>query len=236
MRMVFARGRAARIALAIAGAIVAVLGLAQLLLPGIAAQRMRDQLARYGDVHSATVRAFPAIELLWGHAQAATLSAGSLSMSLGQAAKLLAQARGVEKLDLRAQTMRVGQFALHDAITGKRGAELYVEGSVSEADLRAAVPGSAEVQPLGSVSGGVEVRVSGTLFGVAGSVEALLSTQEGKLVAQPQGIPFAGLVKLTLLSDPHIYLQGLDLTTPASARGGSAGEPSYLARVWATLR
>ncbi len=85
MRMVFARGRAARIALAIAGAIVAVLGLAQLLLPGIAAQRMRDQLARYGDVHSATVRAFPRrFELLRGHMQAATLSAGSLSMSLGQ--------------------------------------------------------------------------------------------------------------------------------------------------------
>jgi hypothetical protein len=234
--MVVARGRAVRIALVLAGALVAALGLAQLLLPGIAAQRVRDELGRYGDVHSATVRAFPAIELLWGHAQSATLSAGSLSMSLAQAAKLLGQARGVEKVDLRAQTMRVGQFAMHDTLTRKRGAALYAEGSVGEADLRAAVPGSVEVQPLGSVSGGVAVRVSGTLFGVAGSIEALLSIQEGKLVAQPQGIPFGGFVKLTLLSDPNIYLQGFDLTTPAAARGGPGGEPSYRARIWATLR
>lgn len=220
----------------LAGGIVAVLGLAQLLLPGIAAQRVRDELARYGDVHSATVSAVPAIALLWGHAQSATLSAGSLDMSLSQAAKLLAQARGVERVDLRAQTMRVGQFAMHDAIARKRGAALYAEGSVSEADLRAAVPGSVEVQPLGSVSGGVAVRVSGTLFGVAGSVEALLSIEEGKLVAQPQGVPFGGFVKLTLLSDPNIHLQGFDLAPPAAARGGSAGDPSYRARIWATLR
>lgn len=220
----------------IAGGIVVVLGLTQLLLPRIAAQRVRDELARYGDVHSATVKAFPAIELLWGHAQSATLSAGSLSMSLAQAAKLLAQARGVDKVDMHAQTMRVGQFALHDAIARKRGAALYMEGSVDEADLRAAVPGSVEVQPLGSVSGGVEVRVSGTLFGVPGSVEALLSTQEGKLIAQPQGIPFGGFVKLTLLSDPNIYLQGFDLTTPAAAQRGSATAPSYRIRIWAKLR
>jgi len=236
MRMVLARGRAVRIALVLAGAIVAALGLAQLLLPGIAAQRVRDELGRYGDVHSATVSAVPAIALLWGHAQSATLSAGSLNMTLAQAAKLLGQARGVERVDLHAQTLRVGQFAMHDAIARKRGDALYAEGSVSEADLRAAVPGSVEVQPLGSVSGGVAVRVSGNLLGVAGSVEALLSTEEGRLIAQPRGIPFGGLVKLTLLSDPDIYLQGFDLTTPAAARGGPAGEPSYRARIWATLR
>jgi hypothetical protein len=41
----------------------------QLVLPGIAAQRLRDQLARNGQVLSANVHAFPAIELLWHHAE-----------------------------------------------------------------------------------------------------------------------------------------------------------------------
>ncbi len=44
-----------RIALGAAVAIMAVLGLAQLLLPELAAQRARDELGRYGVVKSATV-------------------------------------------------------------------------------------------------------------------------------------------------------------------------------------
>lgn len=193
-------------------------------------------------MRSATISAFPAIELLWGSAQSATLSATHIGMSLSQAGEMLSQARGVQRIDMSAQTMRVGPFAMHDVITRKRGAALYIEGSIRAADLRAAVPGSIDVQPLGSAPGGVEVRVSGSLFGgVASSVDALLGTEEGKLVAQPRGIPFAGLVKLTLLSDPRIYLQGFDLTGLASAHTGAAhagavGDPSYLVRIWATLR
>ena len=60
--------RAARAALGVAGGVVVVLGLAQLLLPGLAAQRVRSEIGRYGVVHSVSVSAFPAIELLWGDA------------------------------------------------------------------------------------------------------------------------------------------------------------------------
>lgn len=49
---------------------VVVLGVAQLVLPGIAAQRIRSQLDRYGHVRSVSVSAFPAIELLWHRAVA----------------------------------------------------------------------------------------------------------------------------------------------------------------------
>jgi len=72
------RRRATRIALGTAATVVAVLGLTQLLLPGIVAQRMRDELGRYGVVKSATVSALPAIELLWGHAQSASVRPGGV--------------------------------------------------------------------------------------------------------------------------------------------------------------
>ncbi len=233
------RRRGLRIALVSTGGVVAVLGLAQLLLPVLAAQRVRAQLGRYGDVKSASVSAFPAIELLWGHAQSATARVGSLTMSLAQASALLGEARGVDRLDVSAQSMRLESFALHRVSLAKRGSELHIEGALAESDLRAALPGSASVQPLGSVPGGVEVRVTGNLFGAATSLDALLSVEEGKLVAQPQGIPFAGALRLTLLSAPHLYLQGFTLTplsSAAGAGGGSAGDPVYLVTLSAKLR
>jgi hypothetical protein len=226
------RGRGARIALGTASGIVVVLGLAQLVLPGLAAQRVRDQLGRYGVVRSATVNAFPAIELLWGHAQSATVRAGSLGMSASQAGELLWKARGVQRMDLSAESMRVGSLAMRDVSTEKRGQAIYTQGSLGEAQLRASLPGVEELQLLGSAPGGVEVRVSGSLFGVRASVDALLSVQEGKLVAQPQGVPLAGFVKLTVISDPHTYLRNFDLTRSAS----SGGDPTYRMRIWATLR
>lgn len=237
--------RAARIALGTAGGIVALLGLAQLLLPGIAAQRVRSQLGRYGTVRSASVSAFPAIELLWGHAQSATVRAGALSIGVSQASQLLWQGRGVERFDLRATSMALGPLTMRDVSFQKRGAALYTQGTISEASLRATLPGSTSVQPLESTPLGVEVRVSGSIFGLGGSVDVLLSAQEGKLLAQPQGIPFGGLIKVTLLSDPHMYVQSFALTgaPTAAGAGGSPGgavgggeETPYLVSIRARLR
>jgi hypothetical protein len=237
--------RAARVALGTAGGVVALLGLAQLLLPGIAAQRVRSQLGRYGAVRSVSVSAFPAIELLWGHAQSATVRAGALSIGVSQASQLLWQGRGVERFDLRAASMALGPLTMHDVSFQKRGAALYTQGTLSEAALRSALPGSTSVQPLESTPSGVEVRVSGSLFGVGGSVDVLLSAQEGKLLAQPQGIPFGGLIKVTLLSDPHVYVQSFELTGSPTAGGvggspnaeaGAGEDPIYTVRITARLR
>jgi len=57
------------IALAIVlGVIVLLLIVAQLVLPGIAAHRLRDRLSKSGQVIDIQVSAFPAIELLWHQA------------------------------------------------------------------------------------------------------------------------------------------------------------------------
>jgi hypothetical protein len=225
------RRRAARIALGTAATIVVLLVLAQLLLPGLAAQRVRDELARYGVVHSATVSAFPAIELLWGHAQSVRVSAGDLNMETSEANAILAKSRGVEQVEMEAEGMRLGPITLHGVSMRKRGSALYIQGSAGSSDFQGVLPAGVEVQPLGSVPGGVEVRVSGGLFGIEGSVDGLLSVQEGKLVAQPQGVPFAGFVKLTLFSDSAVTLSNFDLTRLAS----TGSDPRYLIRAWAKL-
>ena len=58
-------------------AVVVLLAVAQLVLPGLAAQRVRSQLDPYGQVESVSVGAFPAIELLWHHADSVSVELAS---------------------------------------------------------------------------------------------------------------------------------------------------------------
>ncbi len=71
-------------------------------------------------------------------------------------------------------------------------------------------------------AGGVSRCASAEAFGVGASLLALLSAQEGKLVAMPQGFPFAGLARITIFSDPHLAVQAIGLSSQPSP-GGDAG-------------
>jgi LmeA-like phospholipid-binding len=211
--------------------VVVVLGLAQLLLPSLAAQRVRSKIARYGVVHSTSVSAFPAIELLWGKAQSATVNAAHLDITQTAVNELLWESRGVERIDMHAESMHIGSLMLRDVSWRKRGDRLELSGRLTEADLRSAFPGATSFALLSSNSEGVSMRVGGSLFGFAGSIAVQLRAVEGKLVAMPQEIPFAGLVKVTLFSASHMYVQSFGLTE--SPPGGAA---SYQVNVHARLQ
>lgn len=210
-----------------------LLGLAQLLLPKLAAQRVRSELAHYGVVRSVSVSAFPAVELLWGHAQSANVSAGNIDMSPAEANRLMGRARGVQRMDIHATSMHLGSLELNDVDLRKRANGLYIDGLLSEADLRAMLPGSTGFELLASKSGGAMMRVKGNLFGVTAALNVQLSAVEGKLVAQPQGSLFAGLVKVTLLSVPSIDVRSIAVANMPSTE---AADPSYRVSVTAELR
>jgi hypothetical protein len=225
-------GRAPRVALGVAGAIVVVLVLAQLLLPGVAARIARDQLGKYGAVRSVRVRAFPAIELLWGHAQSMTVRAGALRMSDPQFDGLVPRMRGIDSIDMSADSLQLGPWRVRDLRSEKRGEELVVRGTLTQADLQSALPVGVAVSVVENTEKGVEVRVSGSLFGVGASVLALLGAQDGKLVAQPQGFPFAGFARITLFSDSRLFVQSFGLSNAAATRG----DESYALTLRARLR
>ncbi len=221
------RGRAPWIALGVGVVIVVVLGLAQLVIPGIAAQRVRDQVGKYGTVRSAHITASPAIELLWGSAQSATVTAGSLRMSFAQAAELLSNGSGVARIDMTAAHLQLGPLAMERAGVHKRGDTVYTEGNVELSSLQAALPPGIEVQLTGSANGEVQIRLRGSLFGVSASVPAVIAAHEGKLVVQTQGLPFGGVPTITLFSDPRLLIEGLEMTTIAPG--------TYRLRMSATL-
>jgi hypothetical protein len=225
-------GRLTRIALGTAGGVVVVLVLAQLVLPGLAARIARDQIAKYGAVRGVSLRAFPAIELLWGRAESARVRAGDLRMSISQFDGLLPRMKGIERLDMTAESLQVGPLRMHDVSTQKRGDELYTQGTVRQSDLQGALPSGVDVRLVENAGGTVEVRVSGSLFGIGASALALLGAEDGKVVARPQGFPFAGFARITLFSDPRLFVQAVGL----SSQPASAGGAGYVLKLRARLR
>jgi hypothetical protein len=227
------RGRTAvRIALAALLVVVALRVLAQLFLPGIAASRVRSRVEKYGTVKSVTVKAWPAVKLLWGHADSATVRAGSLRISPAQTAKLLGEARGVKRMSLTAESLKEGPLQLRQASFQKHGDALSGQASVRSADVRAALGEGIEVRLLSSGDGQVKVSASGGLFGVQATIEAVATAQEGKLIVHPLSFPLEAL-KLTIIDDPRVYVEGVGASALAGPSGAAAG---YRLSMRASLR
>jgi hypothetical protein len=207
------------------------LALAQLFLPRIAASRISSRLERYGTVDSVSVKAWPAVELLWGNADSVTVRANRLVLSPAQTAKLLWEARGAESVEMTARHAQEGPLRLSGVSLSKRGSRLSARAQITRADVKAALPEGFDVRLLGSAAGQVAVRASGGLFGVETSLNAVAGASEGRLVAHPLGVLFAGL-RLTLFAEPHVYVQGVG----ASAVAGPGGALSYALTMRASLR
>jgi hypothetical protein len=213
-----------RIALiATAGVVIVVLGVGQLVLPGIAAQNLRDRLGHSGEVLKVQVEAFPAIELLWHHADRVVVRMRRYRSSPGHLGSLLAEGRDVGSLDASTAELDAGLLTLRDATLQKRGDELRGGARVSEADLRAALPILDSVQPVASSSGQLTVRGTATLFGVTATVDATVSAQNGQLIVQPD-VPLGGLATITVFSNPHVEVRDVGASAApggfsVSARG-----------------
>ena len=217
-----------RIAIGLATAIVVVVVGAQVLGPAIAARVVREKVQRYGTVRSVKVKAWPAVKLLWGEADEVRVRAGRLRVSPEQTVALLKQAGGVEKVDATAESVEEGRLELKDTKLEKRGNGLRAEGEVSAEGVKRALPEGVEVALSKSEGGTVEVRVSGGLFGVSASVEAVARAQDGKLVARPTGL--LGGLKLTLFESASVYVEGV------SARNVPGEGARYELSMWGRLR
>jgi hypothetical protein len=193
-----------------------VLGVAQLMLPGIAAQRLRDRLARSGTVLSVKVSAFPAIELLWHRADHVVVRMASYRAAVGALGSTLAGAVDAGSIDASASELETGLLILRDATLTKRGDTLTGSARVTEDDLRAAAPFLDNLQPIASGTGQLTLRGTATLLGVTASVDATVAAQGGDVIVQPD-VPFGGLATVTLFSNPHIAVQDV---AASAAPGG----------------
>lgn len=206
--------------------VVVLLAVAQLVLPGIAAQRLRDRLARSGTVQRVEVSAFPAIELLWHHADRVVVRMTTYRSDPPAFSRTLSGIGDTGSLDASAGTLYTGLLTLRDAKLTKRGNQLSAGATITESDLRSSIPVLDSVQPVSSSGGQLTLQGTATVLGVTATVDVTVGPHDGDLVAAPD-IPFGGLATITLFSNPQIAVQGVSATT---APGG------FALRAQATLR
>lgn len=210
-----------QIALGAAGAVLAVLILAQLILPRIAEQRLRDMLSRSGTVLEVKVTAFPAIELLWHQADSVVVRLGRYRSGSTDLGSTLAQTAAVGTVDVSAQQLDSGALTLHDARLRKRGSELTGAATVAESDLRAAVPFLSDVHPVVSGEGQLKLRGTASLLGLSATGDVTAAAQNGALVLAPD-VPFGGIATITLLDDPHVRVRSISaVSVPGGFRVSS---------------
>jgi hypothetical protein len=198
-----------RVAVIIVAVVLAVmLVAAQLLLPGVAEDRLRDRLAHDGRVESVRVSAFPAVKLLWGRADRVTVRMASVRAGTGRLASLLGRIGDARRVDASARELDVLTLRLHDARLRKRGGRIEGEATLGEADLRAALPAGFDLRPVASAGGQLVLRGTGTLFGATVTANAVLLARDGKLEIAPD-VPFGGFVALTVFADPRIHVDGV---------------------------
>lgn len=196
------------IALGVAGLVLVALVVAQLVLPGIAASRLREELARSGTVLSVEVSAFPAIQLLWHHADKVVVRMARYQSTASGVGNRLDGATGVSTIDVSAQEFVTGALTLRNATLRKRGSELVGSATITQADLRTAVPFLQNVQPLASTGDELILRGTANLLGLTASVDAVVAARDGALVVAPD-VPFGGIATITLFDDPHVQVQSV---------------------------
>ena len=200
-----------------------LLVVAQLVLPGIAEQQLRDRLSRSGTVEQVEISAFPAIELLWDDADRAVVRMRNYHSGTAQLWSLLSEAGGVGSLDASAGTLTAGLLTVHDAVLRKRGDWVTASAAVTESDLRTAIPVLQSVVPVASGGGELTLRGTATVLGVTASVDATARAQNGQIVVTPD-VPFGGLATISVFSSPAVEVQGLSASpTPNGFRVAAVG-------------
>jgi hypothetical protein len=196
--------------------VILVLGIAQLVLPGIAAQRIRNQLKGTGRVLSVDVSAFPAIELLWTHADSVNVRMASYRSGAVRLQRLLNQAGDVGTLRVSAASFSSGLLTVHDARLLKRGNVLTASARVEESDLERAIPLLRSVTPASDSSGQLvlEGRADVPVLGEV-RVPVVVQPRDGELIAAPD-IPLVGsFFTFTLFADRHVRVQSVSASPDA---------------------
>lgn len=196
-------------------ALVVLLGIAQLVLPGIAAQRLRDRLARSGTVERVEVDAFPAIELLWHQADRVVIRMRDYHSTPATLSNTLGQIGDADSLDASAAQLATGLLTVRNARLIKRGNSLSATATITDADLRASLPILDAVRPVESSGGELTLQGTATVLGVSATIDVTVRPDNGALVVSPD-VPFGGFATITVFSNPAIAVQGVSATPAAT--------------------
>ena len=196
------------ILVALGALLVLLLVVAQLLLPGFAERRVRDDLSPYGVVERVSISAFPAVQLLWGRADDVTVRMRDYRSGRGRLADFLVRTDATDRLDVGVGSVRVGVLTIRDARLTKDGDRLAGSARVTDGDLARALPPELEVRPVGGDADALVLEGAAVALGVEVRARARLRARAGTVVVEPEGL-LGGLASLTVFSDPRVDVLGV---------------------------
>lgn len=203
-----------RRALLVAGVIVALLVVAQLVLPPLAAHQISSDLKRDGTQVQVDVAAFPAIELLWHRADRVTVSVAEYRAGRPRSGRSLADelrsTKAADDLDVHIRVLNDRLLRMHDVRLRKHGDVLVAEVRLRRSDVDAALP--ARLHVTGHAGVGSQISVAGvtSAFGRRLAARArILVDSRGRIVLKPEGFPLAALVTVPLFADDHVAVDAI---------------------------
>jgi hypothetical protein len=158
------------------------------------------------------------VKLLWAGADSVRIRAGDLALTLSGAAELLSESGGSGRVLASASSVHLAGLRLTDVTVSGAPGELTAGASASAADVAAALPPGMQVELLDSDHGTVRVRVSGGLFGLSASMDAVAEPGDGGLLVRPEGFLMQAFT-LRLFSDPRVRLQAVGASADPAAAG-----------------
>lgn len=195
-----------RVAIIVLAVVAAALVAAQFLLPGIAEDRIADDLELLGSRPAVEVDALPAVKLLWHRADRIELRfprASILPFGLGEQ---LARTEATDELDARIDELTIGPVALRDATLRKDGDALRAGAVAQEGDLVGALPAFLELRPV--PDDGLVFEGAASAFGRRVALRAQLRGVDGRLVLSPDGL-LGGFATVTVFDDPRVRVEDL---------------------------
>jgi hypothetical protein len=154
--------RRAWVAAAIATLLLGLLVIAQLVLPGLAANRIEGRLTAGGGEASATVSSFPAARLLFGDGDRVSINGEGLHLPLDSDTDAFARLDGFGEVEVELANFQAGPFTVSRFDLTRRGSEPYhlvTSSSTTAAELvgygadRLGIPGSSLLEFLAGRTG-----------------------------------------------------------------------------------
>jgi len=209
-----------RALLAVAGILLAALIAAQLVLPGMAEDRLRSDLERQGSDVTVSVSAFPAVKLLLGRADDVTVEVAGLrpdeSGDDGDSlADLIAQTSRTKRLDVHVDVLEDRLLRMQDVRLTKDGDALTAIVALRKADVDAALPAELRLSDR-TVPNGLAVAGSTDVFGQQIEAEAdIYADDDGSLVLEPSDDLLGGLVSVPIFEDDRVAVDAISARTSA---------------------
>lgn len=205
------------IAIAVAGGFVLLMVILQLILPGIAENKVKDELKDLGSNPKVEVSAFPAVKLIFRKADEVKVTMDE-ARTTGSAdlADELEKTTDADKIDVKVGTFRAGPLTVRDAQMKKDGDTLTASGTVTDRDLRAALPEGLQFAPVRNQDGNGLLLRGTVAVPLIGEVQANVRVQaeEGGITAAPEGLAIADqLFKITVFSDPRVLVSNVSAQT-----------------------